>query len=260
MVRVIRRLIQLFALIVILLIPYLNEKQINLLMGNLYSSTIFGIDISDPLMVMQNILLSYSFELKFFLTAIIPIFLALIFGRVFCSFLCPVNTIFEWLNTLYPKKKQIQVKGSGKITYIFICLLIILVLLAKYPLFTYLSLPGALSIELQNTIMSKSLSIFWVILLFLIFLDFVIKRRFWCNFVCPQGIFISLLRGPKTMKIIRNINSSSKCTGCKKCTSSCPLYLNPMEEKIYPQCINCLECVMVCRKNHKENAPLKIKF
>lgn len=260
MIRVIRRFSQLIALVIVLAIPYLNNRGINIIIGNLYSSTFFGIDISDPLLFLQSVILSKSLDFKFFLSILIPVILAVTLGRVFCSFLCPVNTIFEWLNRLYPRRKLGQVKGSSRITLVLLLIIILLIFFTRIPFFTYLSLPGILSIELQKILLTKSLSFFWMTFAFLIFLDFVIRRRFWCNYICPQGIFISFLRTPKTLKVVKESDENSQCIGCRRCVSSCPFYLNPMEEKIYPQCVNCLECVQVCKKNHKDNIPLNIKF
>ncbi|MCX7770284.1 MAG: 4Fe-4S binding protein [Proteobacteria bacterium] len=260
MIKIIRRLSQILAIFFILAVPYLNDRQINIIMGNLYASSIFGIEISDPLIFLQNVILNLSFDFKFFLSIIIPLVLAITFGRVFCSFLCPVNTVFEFLNKIYPRKKLIQIKGDYKASLILFSILIILIFITEHPLFNYLSLPGLLSVELQKLFISKSPSLFWGLFVFLILIDYIIRRRFWCNYLCPQGIFIGFLKIKKTLQVVKEVDKVIKCLGCKRCVTSCPFYLNPMEEKIYPQCTNCFECVLVCRKNHKDQAPLKIKF
>lgn len=259
MIRILRRVCQILAFLIILAIPYLNSKELNIA-GNLYSSTFFGIDITDPLIFLQNVILNRSFDLKFFLSIAIPVIIALVLGKVFCSYLCPVNTVFEWLNKLYPRKNAKHVKGNSRVTFTLLLVVTILVVFTKFPIFTYLSLPGIFSLEMQKVVLSKTFSFFWLAFIFLILLDFILKRRFWCNYICPQGGFIGFLKTPRTLKVVKNKDKTVKCTGCGKCVSSCPLYLNPMEENIYPQCYNCLECVQTCKKIHKDYAPLNIKF
>jgi ferredoxin-type protein NapH len=258
-IRIIRRLLQFLTLILLISIPYINDRQINIFIGNLFSLTIFGVDISDPLIFLQYLVLNHNFEAKFFLSILIPVILAISFGRVFCSFLCPVNTVFEIVNKFSLKNKKVPVKGNNK-TILLLLSLMLFVLVSKHPIFNYLSLPGLLSIELQKVISFKLFSLFWAIFFGLVLLDYFSKRRFWCNFICPQGIFLSFLKTPWTLKIVREKSEALKCLNCRKCVLSCPFNLNPMEKKIYPQCTNCMECVITCRKNHRNQSPLSFKF
>lgn len=230
-------------------------------LGSLYSISFFGITLADPLLFIQNMIITKEVEKAFFFAIIIPILLALIFGKVFCSFFCPVNTIIEHFIKL-TKRKNVDktLKGNLKIRYIPLMLLIIGMLLFKEPLANYFSLPGMLSLEIQQVMSTKVFSLFWYIFGFLLVIEILIKKRLWCNFICPQGTFIGVFRTKKTLKIVRKEKENGKCTGCKLCVASCPFYLNPMGKEIYPACTNCLECYLICKKTHKEDRSLELKF
>jgi len=71
--------------------------------GSLWAYTIFGIPISDPLGLLSEIISSVHFPIKYFIGGLIPYILAIIFGRFFCSWLCPmvvINAFCEKLRKL----------------------------------------------------------------------------------------------------------------------------------------------------------------
>jgi len=193
------------------------------------------------------------------MSILLPLLLALILGKVFCSFFCPANTIFELFRKLH-SKKNVKELDNGRIRIFILLLILALVFLLKMPLFNYLSLPGIFSVELQKIAFLKKVSLFWIFLLFLVTVEFIFKKRIWCNYICPQGSFIGVLRTPKTLKIIKRERLQDSCKGCIQCVISCPFDLNPIDGNIYPQCTNCFVCYVTCRKIHKENAILGFKF
>jgi len=211
-------------------------------------------------MFIQDLLINFEFKSGFFVSILLPLLLALILGKVFCSFFCPANTIFELFRKFYSKKNVKELANGRRIRIFILLLILLLVFLLKIPLFNYLSLPGIFSLELQKIAFHKKLSLFWIFLLFLVFVEFIFKKRIWCNYICPQGSFIGLLISPKTLKIIKRERLHDSCIGCRQCVISCPFDLNPMDGNIYPQCTNCFECYVTCRKIHKENATLGFKF
>lgn len=260
MIKVIRRTIQLLTLVIVILTPFLSSKGLNFLLGNLFSISFFGFSVIDPTLLIQHILLNHHINIDLLIASAIPFLIAIIFGKVFCSFACPVNLILEMIKKVNVFVKRVTVKGSSKIRYGILVFLILAIFLTGIPIFNFLSLPGIISVEIQKVFYLKLFSIFWGFFLLLLFLELVIRRRFWCNYICPQGSIIGLIRTPKTLKIIKKQDDLSKCSGCKKCIMACPFYLNPLEGNIYPQCTNCFECVITCKKTHKNNPQLTWKF
>lgn len=66
--------------------------------GNLSSSRLFNtMPLSDPFAVLQIILVSWSIDLMALIGALIIFFIyGLLLGRVFCSWVCPVNLITDF--------------------------------------------------------------------------------------------------------------------------------------------------------------------
>lgn len=69
-----------------------------ILQGNLSSSRLFNtMPLSDPFAVLQIILASWSIDLMALIGALIIFFIyGLLLGRVFCSWVCPVNLITDF--------------------------------------------------------------------------------------------------------------------------------------------------------------------
>ena len=64
----------------------------------------------DPLAMLANLIASHRFELLSVI-AFVPIALALIFGRAWCGWLCPLGTTLEWFPFTRWLKKQGQAPG-----------------------------------------------------------------------------------------------------------------------------------------------------
>lgn len=150
-----RSAVQVFSLLFLFAVPVLNLLGVHTILGTLYSLSVGGLDITDPLMALQTILLTEQIYLPLLLGVILPVLLAFVFGRVFCSWMCPQNTLSEWLDALLKRfwKEPWQqahrrpiVKNPPPLVYwaVFAALLIA-TLLASFPLLSYFSLPGIIS-------------------------------------------------------------------------------------------------------------------
>lgn len=258
----IRRLTQVSTIVIFMLISYLNQRDITFVNGSLIALKIGAIEITDPFSVLQYILINRTnILLSYILSALIPIVVALCFGRVFCSFICPANTIFE-LAGFFTKniKRVFNLTPSAYFRYIFLFVLSAVVFFTALPLGNLISLPGIITLEFNILFKEMKYSNFWIFFLLIIFFEILFQKRLWCNFLCPQGSFIAIFRTPKTLKVYYDNEVSSYCGGCKRCIKKCPLNLNPIQGKATLQCTNCGECVIECRKNNKDFQPLKFRF
>jgi ferredoxin-type protein NapF len=83
------------------------------------------------------------------------------------------------------------------------------------------------------------------LLVFLFFMSVVslgvIRRRFWCRYLCPLGTLFALT---SRLRLFRR-SVSSECTRCQRCVKDCPVGAIPAEqpETVRRQdCITCLRC------------------
>ncbi|MBL1211821.1 MAG: 4Fe-4S binding protein [Ignavibacteriae bacterium] len=252
-----RKAMQVFSLLFLIAVPILILLDIRYIIGNLYSISIWEIDIVDPSMVIQTIILSKEFYIPLIIAAIIPIALALIFGRVFCSWMCPYNTLLELLELrsikriqrkLFKRKKS---KNKNPRTYIYwtiFSVIIISTLLIGLPIFTWFSMPGIISSEIFAAIIGLGIGIDLLIFGIIFLSEVVLGNRYWCKYVCPVGASLSLFRTKYTMKITYNESVCDCAAYAEPCAGNCPLNLRPKEKMLYPYCFNCGRCIKVCEQ------------
>ncbi len=249
-------------------IPVLHALGYYWVMGNFFSLSIGQLDIADPAIVLQTFLLTKLFYLPLFIAALFPIALALIFGRTFCSWACPYNTIREWIDRLEKRYFRKHWRKEHPLTpannphpwiywSIFACILLILMTFGL-PVVGYLSMPGIISTEIIRVLSGMGVGLEILIVGIVIASEIVVAKRFWCKYVCPVGATLSLFRTQKTLRLHHN-PSVCDCKGdTQPCHYVCPLNLSPKLENVYPYCFNCGLCIQICEKTG--NMALTFRF
>ncbi|MDY0236272.1 MAG: 4Fe-4S binding protein [Gudongella sp.] len=167
---------------------------------------------------------------------------ALIFGRLFCGYICPIGSSQDFSNHLGRKLgfKEIKISETKSfkfeyIKYIVLIVALVLSILGAGSILAKLS-PwiGFLNIFMGLTL-SYGLIVFCVILIISLFI-----RRPFCRGFCPLGAFFSLISALGFTKI----KNDKDCKGCSVCLAECPVEITKaVEGQIPPECVNCLECV-----------------
>jgi len=250
-----RRIVQIATILLVVAIPILNHLGNVFLIGTFYSINIGDLVIADPAMVLQTILLHKQFYLPLIMAGAIPIIITLLFGRVFCSWMCPQNTLSElvdWIRRKVARKSGSKKGGrkNPKTQYYWFAFGVIVttVMISGIPLVGYLSAPGIISSSIADIIFIGTFG--WEILLIglILLTEFVFFRRAWCKYLCPVGATLALFRYKHSMKVHYE---ASRCTcGIEKslCQEACQFQLNPKRKGIYPYCHNCGACIDACRQ------------
>jgi ferredoxin-type protein NapH len=255
-----RRLVQVSVAIAFILLPLLNRRGWNAFRGNFLSFHATGLPLADPLAAAQVVMKSGHLPIDLLIGAGIALILALSLGTVFCSWLCPYGLLSEWLHSLgrkvWPKnpKPTPQPNHSVKFRLSFFGLgLIIFLFLTEDLWLNQLSLPGWYSRIFQLYFNQAQISWGAGFLLGMLLVECVIQKRFWCRYLCPQAVLLSLARlvNPWHLKVAY-IKEKCICRhGEAPCRTSCHLDLNP---KTLPhpydlECTNCGDCVVTCKKH-----------
>lgn len=222
----------------------------SVLTGNLSTSLLFDkIPLSDPYAVLQMFFSGAVVASDIFIGAlIIFIFYALVGGRVFCSWVCPMNIVTDLSNFLRRRLgfNQIQKRqpASRTIRYWVLGLSLVISFILAVPAFEFIS---PISMLHRGIIFGMGLG--WAAVLIIFLFDLFVLKNGWCGHVCPLGAFYSIVG---KYSLVRVEHNESKCTLCMKCKEVCPesqvLFMvgKSSEQVLSGECTNCARCVEVC--------------
>ncbi len=252
-----RRVVQFGTIGFIIVVPILNKLGHNEVIGTFYSISIGNLDIVDPALVIQSVLLTKEIHFPLLLAGFIPLLITLFFGKVFCSWVCPFNLLAEWADRIRKRIRPNQVKEdhlnprSHHYWLIYGSILSAVAILGL-PVISLISMPGLITGQIADFIFFGAVGFEISLVIIILLIEVFIAPRFWCKYACPVGATLALLRTKKTLKIKFE---PGKCTYAHTrrlpCQVACPLQLNPMRVDIYPYCYNCGDCVDACRKEGK---------
>ena len=190
-------------------------------------------------------------SLNFLIVGLLAL-LSLIFGRVYCSVICPMGVLQDGISHLSGMRKGKKFRFSHKaekkwIRYPVLILFIIAIVAGAMPLASLIAPYSAFG-RIISSVHAKSLLTVTVgVLSFLVIFLFAWKGgRDYCNSICPVGTVLGFLSRFSLLKIRID---ESKCTACglcsRKCKSSCIDY---KEHKVdYSRCVACMNCLDSCK-------------
>lgn len=249
-----RRISQLGILGLFLLGPWFG---IWIVKGNIASSlTLDTLPLTDPLLAVQAALTGHWPAASALIgAAIVVVFYLLVGGRVFCSWVCPINIVTdaaEW------SREKLGIKGGARFPratrYWLLGLVLLLALVS-----------GALVWEWVNPVtlvfrgLVFGLGLAWGVLAAIFLLDLFVSRRAWCGHLCPVGAFYGLI--PGTLSLLRvSASGRENCDDCLDCYAICPepQVLTPAlkGEKtgkgpviLARECTNCGRCLDICARD-----------
>ncbi len=218
--------------------------------GNLSSSKLFNmIPLSDPFAALQMFAAGAMITTNLIMGAmIITVFYMLVGGRVFCSWVCPVNIITDAANLLRRKLgfNQIQKKqpASRNLRYWILGLSLVLSYILGVTAFEFIS-----PISITHRAIIFGLGLGWAAMLVIFLFDLFILKNGWCGHLCPLGGFYSTIG---KVSLVRIDHNQDNCTNCMKCKEVCPesqvLFMVNKEslQVLDGACTNCGRCVEVC--------------
>lgn len=182
------------------------------------------------------IVLFFTQRSRFWLIILIAGFVSsLLFGRVYCGWICPVTTINGLIESLFRRlrikklaaPKRLQNRLAGRIIFtLFLCVFILSLILRVRPqIFTIISLLGVLA----STVFTSSV---------------------WCSYLCPWGTILKITSRFSYYKLFIR---AEQCVRCGKCGLNCPSKsIKIMLDKQTidsASCLQCLKCCDICNKD-----------
>ena len=244
-----RRLSQLAVFALFLLGPLAGVWIVK---GNLSSSVTLGVlPLTDPFVLAQSLAARHAPEMAALTgMAIVIAFYALAGGRVFCSWVCPVNVVTDAASWLRRRLRITTGRAPrGALRY----WLLGAVLAAS-------AITGQTVWESVNPVsMTQRALIFggtvaWGATAAVFLFDLLVAPRGWCGHLCPVGAAYALIGSRSLLRV--SAAHSSRCNDCADCYAVCPepqVIVIPLKGKdgaapviTDRECTNCGRCIDVC--------------
>ena len=168
----------------------------------------------------------------------ISLIAALIFGRIYCGYVCPMNTVMIPIEAL-SKKLKLQRADAPKFL--------------KSGFFPWITLAISIAVMLMSKrLLHIDLPIlpFWLVMSILVTLWY--KPAVFHNLICPFG---ALQRTFGKFAMLSEKVDKESCIGCKLCEKACPadaIIVSSEDKKAMINtalCHQCTDCQDVCPKN-----------
>lgn len=179
--------------------------------------------------------------------------MAFLFRKAFCSWLCPIGTISEYLwragkkmfkrNFHLPRWLDLPLRGLKYFLLGFF--LWAISTMSVLGIRDFMLSPYGLIADVKMLNFFRHIGETGLIVLGLFVAASVLVPNFWCRFLCPYGALLGLTSWLSPSRIRRDTEA---CIDCAKCAKACPAAL-PVDKLVQirsVECTGCLECVAVC--------------
>lgn len=267
-----RRLSQCATILFFCLLPIFNSEGWREINGSLFAINFYGFPFADPAAAAQVLAVGSMPEPVLLWGAVVSLLIAVVFGRIFCSWLCPYGFFSELAFALRKGRDNCELASTmqAAATTVTVAtarqgraftgrIVITLAALActvfwGYPLLLLFSMPGELSLVPVLFVYAS-----WVVMLgalalpvVVLALEVISGKRLWCRYVCPQSVFLGLAARvlPGVAPGLRLGRRAAACS-CKRespCASACSLALEPRRLGGAPRmhCTLCGDCLKAC--------------
>ena len=233
-----------------------------------------------PLGALETIFGSWAFVPRVLICLAVVVIVALVFGKAFCSWVCPVAPLSDllrgrkarekdecertqaahrvlerWSDTnaaQAEKHKPIRSRVDGR--HVVLAGSLASAAVCGFPVFSLvcpIGLTFASAIALYRLIGFNEPAIEVLVFPALLVLELTVFRK-WCHRFCPVGALLSLLsRGNRTFKPHVNASMCARHAGssCAACAQAYPEHIDPcadLGDRSLAECTRCGACVNTC--------------
>lgn len=265
-----------FLIVAVLLIALFTGWQT----GTLCSVGYDAIAYICPLGALETIFGSWAFVPRVLICLAVVVIVALVFGKAFCSWVCPVAPLSDllrgkkarekdecertqaahrvlerWSDTnaaQAEKHKPFRSRVDGR--HVVLAGSLASAAVCGFPVFCLvcpIGLTFASAIALYRLIGFNEPAIEVLVFPALLVLELTVFRK-WCHRFCPVGALLSLLsRGNRTFKPHVDASMCARHAGssCAACAQACPEHIDPcadLGDRSLAECTRCGACVNTC--------------
>lgn len=215
------------------------------------------------------------------------ILITFLFGRIYCSVICPLGIfqdVFSWMSAKHKKNRFSYSPAISWLRYVMLAVFIIALIFGISSVFTILE-PYSAYGRLVSTLFAPLYQLgnnalaylsermdsyafytydIWlkgaalISISALIFVVLIVlawrSGRTYCNTICPVGTVLGFL---SRFSVFRPVFDTDKCNGCGLCARNCKAScIDTKTHSIdYSRCVACMDCIEKCNKNAITYAP-----
>lgn len=205
--------------------------------------------------------------------------LTLLFGRVYCSVLCPLG-LFQNSIALAAPAGKFRFRPADYGLRVIVLLFFIAAMAAGLPIIFSLAEPYSIFGRITANVITAGRTLWgmasgvdtphmWMtgfaplaaaLALFAVIAFMALKYgRLWCNSICPVGTFLGYL---SRFALFRVHIDESACVGCGRCERVCKASCidSGGHQVDASRCVACFNCISVCSHRTVDFAPSGKKF
>ena len=181
--------------------------------------------------------------------------MSIIYGRVYCGYLCPQMIFSEAADTTEREinrrvKKYVRLDAAKQKLLsrtIFYLLLGIASVILAFVFISYFVEPRDLFRRLMSFDIRTAGGIAGATTTIITFLDFLVLRQRFCTTVCPYGYLQGILGDGNTL-LVHYRDPQHECIECKKCARVCEMGIDIRNSPFQIECIHCADCIDACNE------------
>jgi ferredoxin len=184
-----------------------------------------------------------------------------LFGRIFCGFLCPFGALQDFIDRIVPARFKREMpteihRGALKVKYVILAIILLPALAgSESSIYQYFEPFGTVFFLSTDVVL-------WAIAGSILAASVVVPR-FYCRYACPLGASLAIA-SLVTLKRIRRVE---QCDFCKVCEKRCPTGAIAGPQIDFKECVRCNDCEVqliektgVCRHDMETIRPRLVQL
>jgi len=237
-----RKAIHVACVVIFFALPFLNLVRTDIPHQRFY---FFGYE----LWISEFSIIFFSLMFLMFIVAA----MAMLYGRVYCGYLCPQMIFSEASLALESKLTRTvnkYVRWSARprkvlSQFLFYSIAAAASVILAFVFISYFVEPRDLLHRLLTLDIRTAGGLAGASTTLLTLLDFLFLRQRFCTTVCPYGYLQGMLGDGDTL-IVHYRDEDRECIECKKCVRICHMGIDIRTSPYQIECIHCGECIDAC--------------
>ncbi|HJV65771.1 MAG TPA: 4Fe-4S dicluster domain-containing protein [Geomonas sp.] len=235
-----RKLFQWLTTLLLLAVPFLKIRGVPVLRLDAASRSLFFFGAT------IRIDEFYLFLLAVLIFVFLFLFVTLLFGRVWCGWLCPQTTLGDIAQGVEEKVASLT-RSKTVAPFLQQIVYLALAALVASNLIWYFVPPSEFFARLASGAMGSWAGISLATLFLLVYLDLALVQRKFCKTLCPYGRIQFMTMEAGTLTLEFDPLRKGDCLRCGACLRACPMGID-IREGAQIECINCGRCLDACRE------------